>query len=195
MYYICFKMMACILSGGKALRLNGQTKSHIIVGEKPLLEWQLAVLRKYFEEIVIIGRITHPEARTFFDIIEGIGPMGGLYTALKVTKKSEVFIFPSDNPFLSGLFIETLIHLSQTKQQEAIIPLHYGYAEPLYGLYRISILPKIEKMLNEKRYAMHELLQKINAYYFEWNKDPEITFFNINYPEDIRKAQHICQKV
>lgn len=189
------QLVAAILSGGKAQRLNGQIKSLINIGDKPIIAWQLSVLRKFFNEIILIGHHSFQGIKSYPDIIHDVGPIGGLYTALKILKKTDLVIFPADNPFISEHLIKMILELSKKNFYDAIIPLNGGYAEPLYGLYRHRVLPIVESLLESKNYAMQELLRRLNVYYFLYDFDPEKTFFNINYPEDIQKANKYAGEI
>jgi len=81
--------------------------------------------------------------------------------------------------------------LTEAKNQafDALIPQHDGKIEPLYGIYSPSAISAIKKQLDLQEFAIYKTLAKINTRYIDWSEEIEKTFFNINYPEDILKAQ------
>ena len=181
-------MVACILAGGKARRLQGMVKSYILIKGQPIIEWQKKVLEIFFSKILLIGNVHHPSLDTVSDAYQDTGPLGGIYTALLHTQSS-IFVFPSDNPFISKKFIEHMLTEAKNQAFDALIPQHDGKIEPLYGIYSPSAISAIKKQLDLQEFAIYKTLAKINTRYIDWSEEIEKTFFNINYPEDILKAQ------
>ena len=78
---------AAILAGGQARRLDGQDKSALPIAGVPVLDRQLAALRRLTSRIVIVGgppdRYDRVGIPVVPDLLPDIGPLGGLYTALR----------------------------------------------------------------------------------------------------------------
>ena len=76
---------AHILAGGQARRLGGQDKGALVVGDRRILDRQLAALDGRAARIVLVGgpeRHVGAGVEVIPDRLPGIGALGGLYTAL-----------------------------------------------------------------------------------------------------------------
>jgi len=182
------------------------------------------VLQKVFdEEPLFIGRkaLSFPY-NTVPDEIEGIGPMGGLFTALKYVDTDFIFLTACDMPFIN----EKVLHymkISLREDTDIYIP-HYsdGMIEPLFAFYHKRIFPFVEKQIENRDYRLRALLkntpdmwispanqdqvsnknrnrrstyrvQILNEREIEFI-DPELlTFFNINTRNEFDKAQGLLE--
>jgi molybdopterin-guanine dinucleotide biosynthesis protein A len=101
-------------------------------------------------------------------------------------------------PFLQPELINHL--LSQVGQADVIIPVLDGKFEPMSALYRASTcLPEIDRALKEQRYRMISFFHSVSVLPIDSDVldqfDPNrLSFFNINTPEDIQRAEEIISK-
>ena len=85
------KILGVVLAGGKSQRF-GEDKSQVKLHGKILIDYILSEIIDQFEEILIV---TNNEIKFKFskkisitkDLIEGVGPLGGILTAMKWIKK------------------------------------------------------------------------------------------------------------
>jgi len=98
-----FKTQAVILAGGKSKRM-GRDKSFVHINQKPLIRWVIETIQgtNLFQDTVIIGPHLSPY-RWLQDIFPSVGPLGGIYTALKNCPSiySHIIVFAVDMPIIS----------------------------------------------------------------------------------------------
>ena len=88
-----------VLAGGASRRM-GRDKAEIRFDGRSLLERTCAVLRGVFEEAICVGRadeVSRMAVRCVPDERPGMGPLGGLETALVETSTAWVFVVACDH--------------------------------------------------------------------------------------------------
>jgi molybdopterin-guanine dinucleotide biosynthesis protein A len=81
---------------------------------------------------------------------------------------------------------------------DAVVPrLANEMIEPLHAIYSKKCLSRIDERLSAKKLSIHAFLDEVNVKYVDEQEsrriDPEhISFFNINYPTDLDKANKIA---
>jgi len=178
-----------ILAGGKSLRM-GTDKALLMIANEPLLGRMIHLLQPVCGSVAICGQNENYSVFNLEmvpDLISGIGPIAGFYSALKHSKTDWNLLISVDTPFLDEEFFELLI--SEIGDSDCIIPQHNSGVEPLAGLYHKRIIPEIEKMIEKNDYKLMNLLARVNAYYLDCNtlikKHPRL-FMNLNRMEDYR---------
>jgi len=189
-------MISCaITAGGKASRMQGKTKAFTLINNKRIIDTNLKLLRKNFNEIIIISNKAnefsgYSELKTYSDYYKNIGPLAGLHSSIKNTNSDFIFILSSDLPFISERIIIELLENSR-KDNEAIIPRIGNNIEPLFGVYNRNILNKLENHIkNGKSRSMKSFLETLNVKYIELedNEENRRAFTNINSEKDIASA-------
>jgi len=186
-------MTGIILVGGKSSRF-GRDKVITPIGDKPLIEHVMDVIRPIFDEVILIGH-TRDNLDTFTiqkDIMPGLGPLGGIYTALNVSKTPYCFVFAADMPNLNRGLIE---HMgSKAEDQDVILPVWSMGREPLHAIYNRRVIPIIKELLEKNNLKVFNLLSRVNTMKITEDTirsygDPEVIFANINTIHDI--GRHI----
>lgn len=188
---------AAILTGGKGRRL-GYPKELLSLNGQRVIERILMVLRFFFREIHIISNYSIPpelseSVKIFNDLIPGCGPLGGIYTGLKMSSRDQVFFVGCDMPFLQPELIKEEITLAQTGKYDCVIPSGPDGIEPLHGIYSRSIIPQLEKTLFQKKLSINQFCSHLNAHYFHPAVEKRLSFFNINTMKDLAKARKLDQ--
>ena len=184
-----------ILAGGKSSRY-GKNKALVEIDGVPLIKRVLKVMETLFESVVLITNT--PETYAFFkvpmfeDKIKGLGPLGGIFTGLKVISESAGFFVACDMPFLNSHLIRYLA--SVRHGFDVVVPTFSGKFEALHAIYTRNCLKGIEKLINDDVYQTIQLFKSVSVRYVEENEirrfDPELSSFsNINKPEELRKAE------
>jgi len=159
------EISAAILTGGRATRFDGRDKSALVVDAadgRTILERQMAALSPLTHDILIVGRATHPAARTIADRVEGCGPLGGLDAALVEARSDTLILLACDMPFVSTLF---LAYLAAAAMQgiDAVVPeTERGY-HPLCAVYRRSAADAVARHLAGRRLKMLDLLADLRV--------------------------------
>ena len=190
------KMKCAIIAGGKSGRF-GSDKSLYSYEGKTLIQHVHDAISPVFDEIVIIANDT--EKFKFLgltvipDIIPGLGPIGGIYTAVQKLAAERIFIFPCDMPFLNTEFIRYMTEIPDI--YDIVVPAINGYYQPLHAIYSKNCVTAIKRNIDARDYRMSGFfeghsIRMINEDEIGFYDDPEKMFRNVNFREDIEKHIH-----
>lgn len=184
---------AVILTGGKSKRI-GQDKSFLSIGSSYLIDSIVEKLKPIFKDIMIVGDKNEKYSRLSIqcidDIFPGMGPLGGIYTALEVTQAEFVFVFACDMPFINTHLIKYMLG-KINKNHDVIVPMLKGRCEPLHAIYSQNAKGKMLESINNKELGVHKLFNCLSVFFVmdeEIHRLGENMFFNINTEEDYNKA-------
>jgi molybdopterin-guanine dinucleotide biosynthesis protein A len=172
------------------------------VGSKSLLEQVVSCVTSLCDEIVIVAakerlvpRLSgYPNMRVVTDIYPGTGPVGGIYTGLKVSAAFRNLVVAADMPFLNQELLRYMIGLANGV--DLVAPKVGGQVEPLHAVYTQGCLVQIEQMLSEGELGVHKLFPRVNVRYVDEDEikrfDPtQSSFFNVNTDSDLQIAREI----
>ena len=182
-----FNITGVVLAGGQSSRM-GKEKSVLLFKEQELIQYSLNALKPYCSTILISSNKEIHNSfsyTTISDFHHQIGPIAGIYSALKNSETDFVMVLPCDSPMVKPEFVKYLI--SQIKNDtKAIVPQYASHLEPLFAIYHKSVLGTIEEQINKEDYKLVNLLKKINAQLVEVQDCS--CFVNINTPEDYKNC-------
>jgi len=159
---------------------------------KPLIQHVYDVATSVFSDVAIVTenkeKYSFLNARCITDIIHGLGPISGLYSALEDTSNESVFLFPCDTPFLNSSLIKYMIN--QSDNYDITVPHINNYYEPLHAIYSKKCIKVIEE--NIKRgdnqifsiYNSVRVRKIIKSEITQFGDDSTI-FKNVNYQNDL----------
>lgn len=191
---------ALVLMGGKGSRM-GAHKGMLLLEGKPLYRWIMESMARVADDIVfsVSGEdqikgfdFGKTAVRIALDERQGMGPMGGLLSGLKVTGGEYVAIAPVDAPLVKPELYTYLFE--KVKGHDGAVPRMGPHWEPLVAVYRRdSIIPVLEDSLAEgslKITSLYGALDIRNISRSEIEKiDPNFnSFININTKEDLERA-------
>lgn len=184
-----------ILAGGKSSRY-GKNKAFIKINGIPLIEKVITVMGSVFQELIIITNTPHKYSHlrlpVYKDLIEGLGPLGGIFTGLTAISKDAGFFVACDMPSLNR---ELLRHMVECKDDfDAVVPRISGKMEALYALYRNTCLPAIRRQIDSREYQIFRFFSEVSVRYVDEGEirqfDPELrSFFNVNTPQELQEIQ------
>jgi molybdopterin-guanine dinucleotide biosynthesis protein A len=195
-----------LLAGGLSKRF-GQDKALLELNGKPLVCHVLDAVKKLVDEVIVVtnsnerienySKLLGPKVIFAHDIEEAKGPLVGALTGLKKAQGKFSLLLPSDTPFVSSRVVELLFDLCHSRS--AVIPRWPNtQIEPLHSVYRTDIaLAATQKAVDEgnlQLLAMLDHMQRIRylSTMVIQELDPELkTFFNVNTPIDLKKAESI----
>jgi len=157
------KMIAgLILTGGRNTRMEGNVKLFLHYQGKPFYEYlreALSDLPEIWLSVDAREKFTQIGLPMVEDEIPGIGPMGGLLTAMHQIDAEAFFVCASDMPFLSR---ETVRQLLQTWKECGILTVAATpqRVHPLPGVYPRALLPQLESLAASRQYRMMGLLER-----------------------------------
>ena len=186
-----------ILSGGLSTRFNGRNKAFINVGGKRILDRLYTIFSDLFNEIILVTNDPMQFIEWDFTIVADIFParssLTGIHTGLFYMKNQFAFFSACDTPFLKKALVEVLLE-NIDRNKDIIMPETSAGMEPLCAIYSKRCLNTAENHIKRNKFKIQRALSshrliKIPETVLR-SKDPELTsFFNINSPEDLIRAE------
>ena len=173
--------------------------------DKPLVLYILDKMSLVVDEILVVvssksqekayTRLLGPKAKIVVDKYGTQSPLVGALTGFEGARSEFSLLLPCDTPFISSQIASLLLELCVNK--DAAIPRWpNGYIEPLQAAYHTrSALAAANRALEDKKMNMHSMiacLKKVRyvSTFVLKQIDPRLmTFFNLNRPRDMRKAE------
>ncbi len=187
-----------ILAGGKNVRMSGIEKGLIRIRGRPLIERAIDLLEGIFEEIILVSN-SKADFNDYTDriiitsdIIEGIGPLGGIHSGLCRTSKHAVFFTACDMPFLEAGMILREIEYFKELNCDALIPRIGNFIEPLHAVYKKSLKGYIPALVKgDSNYSIRSLFKTVDVCYMdlEDNQDNWNIFMNLNTLKDFKEME------
>lgn len=181
---------ALILAGGQSSRM-GEEKALLNWGGETLLEravrfWRTSGLVQ--RVWVAVGRKDHfsrlPEgALAVPDLQLGQGPMAGIAAGFHASCADVLYVSAVDMPNLS---LEAVLPVPE---HDAAVYRHNGRREPLFAVYRRSVLPTIEQLLKEHCGKVGAMLDAVTTDYYYAPPCLDTVFQNVNTQEDLLRAR------
>ena len=185
-----------ILAGGKSARMGADKGLQELCG-KALISYAIQSLSETCNTIIIS---TSSDAylsfglKTIPDEIPGIGPMGGIYSALKQSKTERTLVLSCDLPFVSKELLSFI--LKNAEGYQVAVPWqgnqHY---EPLCGFYNLSVLEQMNAFIEKGNYKLPDLFEEIiiNKLVIHNILDSysENLFLNVNSKHDLATAENL----
>lgn len=186
------KITGILLAGGSSKRM-GMEKGQLKIGTRFLYEYPLQVLENLCDEILIStckGFFETERHTLVCDELAGIGPLGGIYTCLKKSSNKLNVVLSYDLPLVNEGLLNYLI--SESNTGEVVLPASKpNRPEPLCGIYNKSILPVLNRLIEQKRYAVHGILPLVRSRILVMDETmsfyrPDL-FLNMNRKSDLEK--------
>ncbi|RLB18862.1 MAG: molybdenum cofactor guanylyltransferase [Deltaproteobacteria bacterium] len=192
-------IIGVILAGGKSTRY-GRNKALEQIQGRPLIEHVIQVMSCLFKDIMLMTNT--PDEYAYLglpmveDIIKGLGPIGGIYTALKVMDKEAGFFLACDMPCLSRDLIRYIVSIRD--DFDVVVPRVGWKIEALHGIYGKRCIRPIERNIDKGIYQVIRVFQDVSVRYVEEEEirkfDPDLrSFLNVNSPEELRRIQDLWQ--
>lgn len=187
-----------ILAGGKSSRM-GTDKGLQELSGNPLIHYAIHALSGLCNTIIISSSSEAYQSlgyKVVADVFPGIGPMGGIYSALKQSETAENLVLSCDLPFASTELLSYI--LEKSEGFHVAVPWqgnqHY---EPLCGFYHLSILDQMNDFIQNKNYKLPDLFKEININRLIINNKlgfyNENLFLNINSKLDLATAENLMK--
>ena len=180
------KVSAIILSGGKSSRM-GEDKCDLIYDGESLLNLQVDKIRSVGIDDIIASGYRGKNCKTKV-IIDDImkGPLSGIYRGLNNIKNDRAFVISVDVPLVKIESIRQIIDYSLKKDLDIAMIRHNGNREPLIGVYKKSLIDKIDIILRSGSYSVMKLADMCKYEFLDLDDDDKY-YMNINYREDYNK--------
>ena len=188
-----------ILSGGLNTRFDGKNKAFVSIGGRRIIDRLLEVFSDLFDDIILVTN--HPDQflrwdlTIVTDIIDLRSSLTGIHTGLFYANNPYAFFSACDTPFLNKELVEVLIQQIEQKI-DIIMPQTTAGYEPLCAIYSKRCLKSAEDHLHAKKLKIQWALRSNRTRHIPEKElrqvDPELrSFFNINTPEDLARAEEM----
>ena len=184
-----------ILTGGASSRM-GRDKAFLEIAGETLVERANRPLAPLVASVTVIGppeRLAGAGLNVVPDDQPGLGPLGGIVTALRVADRPWSLVVACDLPFLTHAWLEYLIQRAVASAADVLLPEGAGGAEPLCAMYHRRCLEPIRQAIARGTRKVTDALagcavEKIPP--AEWKAfDSEGWLFkNMNTPADYEEA-------
>jgi len=165
---------AYVLGGGTSSRMK-KDKAFLEYDGKLLIDISIERVYSLFERVFLVGRDYESPllTRCLHDEVTGVGPLGGILTALMHTDREHNFFIGIDYPCTDERFVLALHSLfkSRTPQYEGLIPIGPDGPHPLLAFYDKSCLSSVESCVAEKEYRILCIARRSRIYFSTLLKD------------------------
>ena len=213
------RLLGAVLAGGQSRRF-GRDKAMELVAGVPMLHGAIHALTAVADDVVVIssnaaevpqGIKVVPDARP------GLGPLGGLHTALLEAEARQfqaVLLLACDLPLVNERIVaaiaawaEALItlraeepnlrnvaesNLWNAEESVAVAPMRDGGVEPLCAVYGCGALPFVVERLDGPDLSLHALFRALNGRALDLASlglETDASFLNVNTPDELRRAR------
>ncbi len=183
---------AYILAGGESSRM-GRDKALLDFGGVPLIQHIASLVQPLTGTPVVVGpsdRYVNLKLRVIPDDAQGVGPLGGIATALRDSREPWNLILGCDMPLLTSEWLAHLIDRALNSEADAILPQSAHGAEPLCAMYRkrceASIMKAIARGVRKVTDCVAALsIERIEPEEWKTFDSSGLLFRNLNSPQDI----------
>lgn len=191
-----------IQAGGRSKRMGENKALKNFLGV-PLIQRIFERVKPIAEEINILS--LQPDLFKFLgvpvysDLYQGVGLIGGIFTAIKISNLDYVAPVGCDMPFLSIALFTAEIAEMVSSDVDVIIPESASGLEPLHAIYRreTCLLP-IEKAILSGEYRIVSWFDQVKVKVLSSNDVQKIDpspniFMNLNTPDEFQRAEQIAR--
>lgn len=182
------KIRGLVLAGGKSRRF-GTDKALALYRGKTFLETAVDLLDCLGLKPVIVTRsgtdYDFVRAPILRDKLEDKGPLGGIYTAMRVFRNTDFVVVTCDMPGLYPAAIVELLAGQSPNGRLTVFSLNPRLGpEPFPGFYPASIFPQICSHLCQEQLSVRSLIDAVEPKrVLPWLADPAV-LSNVNTPAD-----------
>ena len=185
-----------ILAGGQSSRM-GCDKALLEIAGVPLLVRTARLLEPRVAGVTVVGppeRYAALGLRVVPDDRAGLGPLGGIATALRISSSEWNLVVGCDLPYLTGDWLDWLIGRAQASPADAVVPESERGLEPLCAIYRARCAPALAAALargvRKASDAVAALaMEKVTVGQWRAFEAGGALFQNMNTPDDYQQAR------
>jgi molybdenum cofactor guanylyltransferase len=173
-----------VLAGGASRRM-GRDKALLPLGSATMVEQIACAVRSAAGNVTIMGPVER-YARLGFpvvpDKIENCGPLGGLYSALSITKTDWNVLVACDMPHVTAIFLTQLIEAAQATDADCLVPETGGKLDPLCAVYHRRVAAAAESAIHRKLLKMQDFISTLRT--SRWPVPDPRPLHNVNTPAE-----------
>jgi molybdopterin-guanine dinucleotide biosynthesis protein A len=136
------------------------------------------------------------------DAREGRGPLQGIAAGLEAVAESaeRAYVSSTDVPLLHPAFVRTVLRAAERDEVDVALPVAQGFRHPLAAAYSTTLVPEIERLIDEDRMKPAFLFERVRVRELDEAEllrdrdlaeaDPELlSLLNLNDPADYEAAR------
>jgi molybdenum cofactor guanylyltransferase len=173
-----------VLVGGASRRM-GRDKALLPLGTRTMVEEIAARVRGAAGKVTLIGapeKYGHLGFPVVADQVQNCGPLGGLYTALRLTDADWNVLVACDMPHVTEAFLKQLIEAAEETDADCLVPEMNGKIDPLCAVYHRRLVTAAESAINRKLFKMQDFVSTLRAFY--WPLTDPAPLVNVNTPAE-----------
>ncbi|MDO8303688.1 MAG: NTP transferase domain-containing protein [Sedimentisphaerales bacterium] len=184
------KAAAIVMAGGQSRRMETD-KSMLHINGRSMIEAICQQLVGNFEQILISDKEESALAFLGFSVIKdkisGQGPLMGIVSALESSTNQLNFVTACDIPYIDLKFVRRM--LREAEGFDAVIPIRDdGKIEPLFAIYRKSVVPAINNVLSAGGRKIRDFFDQCKVKYIPLDAE---NFANLNTITEYKKFKEI----
>jgi len=191
-----------MLAGGESCRF-GEPKVLAPLSGAPMASWGLSVLEAAGLAVGLISDEEGVEAALALparpDLEAGLGPIGGLWTALQWASErgdDGVLLLGCDMPLVNEALVRAILDWDDAAP--AVVPIGSEGPEPLCALYRSTCVPEVERRLHSDDRSLRGLAKALGAAFIGEDAvarvaDAQTTFLNVNTVRERDRAEALLE--
>jgi len=197
-----------ILVGGFASRF-GRDKGLVVLAGKPLILHVIDRVSKAVDEVLVVvsseeqknkfEAVLKEKANLIIDKDDSQSPLVGAIAGFETAEGEYSLLLPCDTPLVSPQIVQFLLDMCSSRNA-AIPRWPSGYIEPLQAVYRTeSALTAAKAALKQGKMRMQSMIDNLRGVRYvstmvlEQLEPRLMTFFNVNTPHDLKKAESILK--
>ena len=193
------RIAAAILAGGQARRMAGANKAALRIGERRIIDRQLALLRQIADPVYIVSeradRFTDLAVQVVADVFPDAGSLGGIYTAIVSSPCPRTLVVACDMPFLTMPWLQ---RLARPSSAELVIPRSAEGYEPLCAMWAAACAEAIRRRIERRQLKAALLVEELRVEEIGpevlASFDPHgMLLVNVNTPHDYERAQELSR--
>ena len=204
MFYILFmdhnNILGVVLAGGKSQRF-GEDKSQAKLHGKILIDYIISEIIDEFNEILIVTNNNikfkkSDKTSTTKDFKEGLGPLGGILTAMRWVKNEKknykwISSFPSDTPFFTKEELHLFYKNIDIQKSKLFFIKNKKTRHNIFGLWSIDLMDKLELDLEKGVRKVEIWADSVGVEMINIDLKKKDPFFNINTKKDLEIAHNM----
>ena len=175
-----------VLAGGASRRM-GRDKALLPLGETTMIEQIAAAVRGAAGNVTLIGpvgRYQHLGLPVIPDEIENCGPLGGLYTALRVTAADWNIVVACDMPGVTETFLKQMLQAAEESGGDCLVPETGGKLDPLCAVYHCRLVHAAESAIHRKLFKMQDFISTLRTVRWPVPDSLQNALANVNTPAE-----------
>src|SRR5437016_4184166 len=199
-----------VLAGGRSRRM-GIPKENLVLGGERMLDRQIRLLRSVSRSVAAIGAgadsgnsrlvdtwVDEPVTGgvpVMSDVIQGRGPLGGIYSGLSWTRTEFNLFLACDLPFVNARLLRYIVERALAGGADVTIPeCREGAYQPLCAVYRRRARHAVRANLARGQNKVTRFFPRVHCCVIPWSEVaragfPPRVFDNMNTPEEYDAAK------